>query len=75
MYAIDWTENKIDWSVDDVHYFTFENKRTGKDEWPFNRKFHLILNIAVGGTWGGSKGVDSDIWPQKMEIDYVRVYR
>jgi hypothetical protein len=36
---------------------------------------HLLLNIAVGGNWGGQKGVDENIWPQKMEIDYVRVYQ
>ncbi len=44
-------------------------------EWPFDKPFHLILNLAVGGTWGGGKGVDQSIWPQRMEIDYVRVYR
>jgi beta-glucanase (GH16 family) len=43
--------------------------------WPFDQKFHLIMNIAVGGGWGGQQGVDESIWPQKMEIDYVRVYQ
>ena len=44
-------------------------------EWPFDNEFRLLLNIAVGGTWGGEKGVDPAIWPQRMEIDYVRVYQ
>jgi len=34
----------------------------------------LILNIAVGGNWGGQKGVDPTIWPQLMQVDYVRIY-
>jgi len=33
------------------------------------------LNTAVGGTWGGAKGIDDTIFPQKFEIDYVRVYQ
>jgi len=43
-------------------------------EFPFDHPFHLILNIAVGGNWGGQQGVDPSVWPQRMEIDYVRVY-
>lgn len=73
-YAIDWTADKIDFLIDGELYFTFEN--TGKDykEWPFDQPFHLILNIAVGGGWGGKQGVDPEIWPQRMTVDYVRIY-
>jgi beta-glucanase (GH16 family) len=73
-YPIDWKSEKIDFYIDGGLYFTFEN--TGKDfrEWPFDQPFHLILNLAVGGNWGGQKGVDEKIWPQRMEVDYVRVY-
>jgi beta-glucanase (GH16 family) len=74
VYAIDWQENKIDFYMDGAHYHSFENTGGGWEEWPFDHPFHLILNIAVGGNWGGAKGVDSEIWPQRMEIDYVRVY-
>jgi len=35
----------------------------------------LIPNLAIGGGWGGAKGVDDTIFPQRMEIDYVRVYQ
>lgn len=73
-YAIDWTLEKIDFYIDDALYFTFVNSGGDYSEWPFDAPFHLILNIAVGGGWGGQKGVDPTIWPQKMEIDYVRVY-
>jgi beta-glucanase (GH16 family) len=76
VYAINWTENKIEFSADDKIYHTVTK---GKDEdykgWPFDQRFHLIMNIAVGGGWGGKEGVDENIWPQKMEVDYVRVYQ
>jgi len=44
-------------------------------EWPFNRRFYLIMNIAYGGDWGGAKGLDPGQLPQKMRVDYVRVYQ
>ena len=75
VYALDWTADSIKISMDDQVYFTFGNERTGDDAWPFNKPHHLLLNIAVGGNWGGAKGIDDSIWPQKMEVDYVRVYK
>ena len=42
--------------------------------WPYDKKFHMLLNIAVGGNWGGAQGVDDTIFPATMEIDYVRYY-
>ncbi|MCF1750160.1 glycoside hydrolase family 16 protein [Mariniradius sediminis] len=75
VYAIDWKSDKIDFYIDGKHYFTFAKTDSGKsEEWPFDHPFHLILNIAVGGNWGGTKGVAGDIWPQRMEVDYVRVF-
>lgn len=74
-YAIEWTSEKIDWFLDDQKYHTFENEHTGNATWPFDKPFYLILNLAVGGNWGGAQGVDENIWPQSMEIDYVRVYK
>ncbi|NBC18895.1 MAG: family 16 glycosylhydrolase [Bacteroidetes bacterium] len=80
VYAVEWTEQEIRGYVDDTHYFTFENeRRTDEDathmEWPFDQPFHLLLNIAVGGNWGGAEGVDNTIWPQRLVVDYVRVYQ
>jgi beta-glucanase (GH16 family) len=75
IYAVEWSENKMDFYVDDNLYHTVI--RDPKDDfkgWPFDKRFHLIMNIAVGGNWGGAQGVDENIWPQRMEIDYVRVY-
>lgn len=73
-YAINWTAEKIDFFIDGKLYFTFENTDKSSAEWPFDQPFHLLLNLAVGGNWGGKEGVDASIWPQRMEVDYVRVY-
>ncbi len=78
VYKIEWLPDKIHFYVDDELYYTFENKWIDcptENQWPFDEYFHLILNIAVGGNWGGVQGVDEDIWPQRMEVDYVRVYQ
>jgi beta-glucanase (GH16 family) len=74
VYAIEWTEDRIRAFVDDEQYFSFANSGNGWEEWPFDHRFHLILNIAIGGNWGGAQGVDDSIFPQRMEIDYVRFY-
>lgn len=74
VYAIQWDQQKIDFFFDDTRYFTFKNEGSGDDEWPFDKPFHLKLNIAVGGSWGGAKGIDDEIFPQRFVIDYVRVY-
>lgn len=75
VYSLEWTATEYKVFVDDTLYFTFENEGTGFMEWPFDQKFYLILNIAYGGNWGAAQGLDIDSLPQKMEIDYVRVYQ
>lgn len=80
VYAVEWTPEEIRAYVNDRHYFTFENERRTREgadyrHWPFDRPFHFVLNVAVGGTWGGARGVDPSIWPQRLEIDYVHVYK
>jgi beta-glucanase (GH16 family) len=79
VYAVEWTPEEVRGYVNGQHYFTFKNERLTNPaadykQWPFDKPFHLILNIAVGGSWGGAEGVDETIWPQRMEVDYVRVY-
>ena len=75
IYGLEWSKDSIKILVDSKVYFSFANERSGYDAWPFDNKMHLLLNIAVGGNWGGQKGIDESIWPQKMEIDYVRVWQ
>ena len=75
IYSIEWDKNKIDFFVDDEKYFTFTNQHKSYKEWPFDQKFFLIINLAIGGNWGGLKGVDDTIFPARMIIDYVRIYK
>ncbi len=75
LYAIEWFEDKIDFYIDDVKFFTFDNENKSSAEWPFDKRFHLLLNIAIGGSWGGIEGIDDTIFPTSMEVDYVRVYQ
>ena len=80
VYAVEWTPREIRAFINDNLYFQFSNERATRStatyrEWPFDQPFHLLLNIAVGGTWGGAQGVDPDVFPQTLDIDYVRVYQ
>jgi beta-glucanase (GH16 family) len=75
IYRIDWTPYAIRSYIDGQMYFEFVNEGTGFTTWPFNKKQHLLLNIAVGGNWGGVQGVDNTIFPATMQVDYVRVYK
>lgn len=74
-YGLIWTEDKMEFQVNGNTYMTYKNEGKGHITWPFDQRFHLILNVAVGGTWGGQQGIDDAIFPQKMLVDYVRVYK
>jgi len=74
VYALEWRPGEIRWFVDDTLYQTATDPGIGIESWPYDQPFYLLMNIAVGGDWGGIEGVDPDIWPQRMEVDYVRVY-
>ena len=75
VYTVEWDANNLKISVDSMSYMSFSNEHSGYDAWPFDNRLFMILNIAVGGNWGGQKGVDDSIWPQQMLVDYVRVYQ
>lgn len=75
IYSITWTKEKIDFFIDAENYFSYKNENKSSAEWPFDQAFHLILNIAVGGNWGGKHGIADNISGETMEIDYVRVYK
>ncbi len=74
VYAIEWDEERIRWYVDDQLYYTFSNAHKTYKEWPFDKRFHLLLNFAIGGNWGGAQGVDPSLTEAAMEVEYVRVY-
>lgn len=75
VYRVDWTPYAIRGYVDDALVLTFVNEGTGSAAWPFDKRFHLLLNVAVGGDWGGQQGVDDSIFPVAMEVEYVRLYK
>lgn len=74
VYAAEWTPERIDLFVDDQKYFSFDTAAANDaGQNPFHQPFDMILNIACGGSWGGE--IDDAIFPQRMTIDYVRVYQ
>ena len=75
VYTLEWNVERLDFFLDTVKVFTFNNEGKGVEVWPFDKSQYLKLNLAVGGAWGGAKGVDLKALPQKFLIDYVRVYQ
>jgi beta-glucanase (GH16 family) len=75
VYSLEWDETEYRVYVDESLYFTFSNEGTGYKVWPFDKRFHILLNVAVGGNWGGAQGIDDSIFPRSMMVDYVRVYQ
>jgi beta-glucanase (GH16 family) len=75
IYAAEWYKDRIDFYLDTTKYFTFTNEGTGNAVWPFDKPQYILLNLAIGGSWGGLHGIDTTIFPQQYIIDYVRVYK
>ena len=75
VYAIEWSADKIEYYLDGVKTFTFPKESDDTRVWPYNQPFHVILNMAIGGDFGGKKGIDDTIFPTQMRVDYVRVYQ
>lgn len=71
-FAVEWEEGEIRWFIDDVLYAVKNPGDLGPFRWPFDQDMYLILNVAVGGNLGGT--VFSNLLPDAMEVDYVRVY-
>lgn len=74
VYSLEWGPDSLFIGVDGERYHRFGNERTW-ETWPFDQSFHLLLNFAVGGEWGGAQGVDSTIYPQEFRVDWVRVHK
>ncbi|MDE0770752.1 MAG: glycoside hydrolase family 16 protein [Salibacteraceae bacterium] len=72
-YSVEWYPNEIKGFVDGIHYYTYD-KNANDQEWPFHQSQNIILNLAIGGGWGGLKGVDQSMISQQYTIDYVRVF-
>lgn len=73
VFSILWDSTKISWLVDDHVFFT-GNKSDVNGDYPFDKTFFFILNVAVGGAWPGNPDATT-VFPQRMIVDYVRVYQ
>jgi beta-glucanase (GH16 family) len=74
VYKTKWDAKQIQFYIDDALVYTFSPEIKNENTWPFNKPFYLILNLAIGGSFGGPE-VDDSIFPEKFCIDYVRVYQ
>lgn len=76
VYAVEWFADRMDFYYDETLYFTYPIERAGTGEQnPFRKPHYLLMNLAVGGAWGGQKGIDDSVFPQQYVIDYVRAYK
>jgi beta-glucanase (GH16 family) len=75
VYAMEWYPDRIEIFVDGQKYFTFRNEGTGARTWPFDKPQYLLINLAIGGSWGGQKGIDAALFPKRFVVDYVRIYQ
>ena len=75
IYSMAWDSTKIEGYFDNQLYFTFNKPVSATyNEWPYDSPYFLILNLAIGGDWGGQEGIDNSIFPATYMIDYVRIY-
>ena len=74
VYAMEWYPSEIKAFVDGVHYYTYD-KNANELEWPFQKPQNIVINLAIGGGWGGAKGIDSTYTNHQYILDYIRVYQ
>lgn len=73
VFAIEWNKEGMQWFVDNIKYHSVKSEAV-KPWAPFNKRFHVLLNLAVGGNWPG-KPDSTTVFPQTLVVDYVRVYQ
>ncbi len=72
-YAVEWYPDVIHGYLDGEHYYTYD-KNANEQEWPFHQAQNIIINLAIGGGWGGAQGIDENYDSHQYILDYVRVY-
>ena len=76
IYSLEWSPTYLRYLIDNESYFFVYNGSNGDvAKWPFDEPQYIILNLAIGGDWGGIQGIDPSAFPMKMLVDYVRVYK
>ncbi len=75
-YQTEWTKTGITFLVDGTPYYHLDKpEKPTQANWPFDGPEYMILNVAIGGAWGGQQGIDDKALPAQMQVDYVRVYQ
>ena len=75
VYAVEWNSNGISWYVDGNNFYNASRAQVEQyGPWAYDHPFFILLNVAVGGSWPGSPDASS-VFPQRMYVDYVRVYQ
>ena len=74
LYAMEWDPEKIRFFVDGEAVYTFAPEERTEEVWPFDQPFYIILNLAIGGKFGGPE-IDDSIFPQEFIIDYIRIFK
>lgn len=74
VYRLDWSPSVLQFFVDDRPLFEYEKESDDPAVWPYDRPHDLRLNLAIGGSWGGQKGIDTGAFPHRMLVDYVRIF-
>lgn len=74
VYKADWSAQQIDFYIDNQKVYTFKPDEKTEHTWPFDKPFYMLLNLAIGGNFGGPD-VDDTIFPQEFLVDYIRVYK
>jgi beta-glucanase (GH16 family) len=74
VYKCNWTNEKIEFFIDDNLVYTFSPDIKDEKTWPFDKPFYVLLNLAIGGNFGGP-AVDDSIFPKEFLIDYVKIYK
>jgi beta-glucanase (GH16 family) len=75
VYGLDWRPGSMDFYFDGKKVMTYSKSPQNRNSWPFDKPEFLILNLAIGGDWGGQQGIDDSIFPATFLVDYVRVYQ
>jgi beta-glucanase (GH16 family) len=76
VFSVEWQPDKIVWYIDGIQFFaaTPDDPFLQGKQWVFNHPFFILMNVAVGGNFGGTVGEDT-VFPQSMSVDYVRLYQ
>ena len=73
-YTVEWSENELKFSVDGNPIGSYYNENSGSEQWPYDKEFYVILNLAIGSHFMPCN-TENNLFPQRYEVDYVRVYQ